>query len=1121
MKIQFNIFLFALCLTQFSNLAAQKIDYQDTVIASKHYLKGLEYEGQHDYENALIEYQKALRIFRSIYGNRHHDVVSVLTSMAFTYSNIGDLVISHRYLQEASDINLKLTSEYDKSMQFYYSTLSLIDLALFNYEESLNNSLKAVKTIEFNGQEDYTKLSEAYQNIGTAYSSLGNYFAASEYFKKAIDNRKKYFEDDHMSIGKLYGELGKCFLRLGDYEGSLFFNSLMIDSYEFVSPKPNLEIAEAYVDIAGTYREINEFKKALDYLNKAIKIFKSCIDENHIDFAYSYFEMGTIYYLMGKYDLAEKYLDKSISIHNVNMQEPITADITSPYINLGLLHQENMEYQLADEYFTKSLNLLIKHYGNDSPKLVSVYINLANNYIYLSEYNKALEYSYRAQEILLKHPGPEFALSYSSIGNILISLEEYEMAIDFFNAALKIKKNLKQRNKAGIHNNLGIIYRLTNDDRKAKNNFKQALEIYSRELSNNHPRTINCLNNLAYQYLKEENTKRALSYYNEAIQANLELASQYSVINSASFLMCYSPWLLLQSLLGKATCQELLQQEHLAYESLIKCDSVFLVSRQNMSKQDDKISFSEFSFDIYKRAIRLSYKFFKESTTKEEREYYFNQILKYSERMKSGVLRESINVKKTMKVAGIPDTLISIEQNLQKSISAINNNISLVKDSTSLLKYYSKLFEKNRKLDELISLFETKYPKYYNLKYNNNEVGLKEIQNLLDNKTTIRSYILHDSLMYIINISKRHFNVQNYSLPSDILESIKLLKLNIFGNTPFYKTNYQKLAYHLFELLMPDYDSILNYTQDLIIVPDGALTCIPFEALLSANNRNKNKDFSSLSYLINDFNISYQYSINLIYKQLLNEKANLSPDTTLMHWVAFAPIFDRILSKEVNSAQNRFRTILKNLHNDTLMLSGRFLDEPGVPALPETETEIITIYNMHKSKGLSANIYTRNDANEYIIKTKELNNYRRIHLATHGFVNSEVPELSGLLFYPQFQMDEDGIVYTNEIFSLNLNASLLVLSACETGLGMLQKGEGLIGLSRAFLYAGAENLVVSLWQVSDNSTSELMIEFYDSLLETNEQSNYAESLRDAKLILINSEKYSHPKYWSPFILVGR
>jgi CHAT domain-containing protein len=144
-----------------------------------------------------------------------------------------------------------------------------------------------------------------------------------------------------------------------------------------------------------------------------------------------------------------------------------------------------------------------------------------------------------------------------------------------------------------------------------------------------------------------------------------------------------------------------------------------------------------------------------------------------------------------------------------------------------------------------------------------------------------------------------------------------------------------------------------------------------------------------------------------------------------------------------------------------------------------------------------------------------------LHFATHGTVDEINPELSKIfLAQSQHETQEDGCLFAGEIYNLSLNADLVTLSACETGLGKQMKGEGIIGLSRAFLYAGAKNLIVSLWSVADESTANFMIDFYEKTAQNNAQKGFSESLQTAKKNMIQHEKYSAPYYWAAFILIG-
>ena len=167
----------------------------------------------------------------------------------------------------------------------------------------------------------------------------------------------------------------------------------------------------------------------------------------------------------------------------------------------------------------------------------------------------------------------------------------------------------------------------------------------------------------------------------------------------------------------------------------------------------------------------------------------------------------------------------------------------------------------------------------------------------------------------------------------------------------------------------------------------------------------------------------------------------------------------------------------------------------------------------------SSDLYLRNRATEEGLKRiPELNNFNYIHFATHGLIDENKPDLSSLVLTSGKNSVEDGFLQAAEVFNMKLNADLVVLSACQTGLGKLVRGEGMVGLTRAFMYAGTPSVVVSLWSVSDMSTAALMGEFYKNLIKN--RLSKTDALRKAQLTLIGDEKYAHPFYWAPFVLIG-
>jgi CHAT domain-containing protein len=280
--------------------------------------------------------------------------------------------------------------------------------------------------------------------------------------------------------------------------------------------------------------------------------------------------------------------------------------------------------------------------------------------------------------------------------------------------------------------------------------------------------------------------------------------------------------------------------------------------------------------------------------------------------------------------------------------------------------------------------------------------------------------------------------------------------------------------------------------KGLVVVPDGGLSSLPFEALLKRDG-SPEAGLRELPCVLLDHAVSYAYSATVLL-QGLGRKAQSAPDEL----VAFAP----------------FVAPGKPSRSDT----------PS--PLPASRKEVTDVRRLLAGRqGLfggwlsgRTRVYLGDEATESRFKSSGLERYRYVHLATHGVVDEEHPGLSRLLFAPESGSGEDGVLHLGEVYNLSLDADLVVLSACDTGRGRVARGEGIIGFTRAFLYAGAQSLVVSLWPVSDAAASELVVDFYRELLAGRPR---AEALRQAKLrTMARNPEYAKPYYWSSLVLVG-
>jgi CHAT domain-containing protein len=310
----------------------------------------------------------------------------------------------------------------------------------------------------------------------------------------------------------------------------------------------------------------------------------------------------------------------------------------------------------------------------------------------------------------------------------------------------------------------------------------------------------------------------------------------------------------------------------------------------------------------------------------------------------------------------------------------------------------------------------------------------------------------------------------------------------------------------------------------LMIVADGALNYVPFEVLLKSPDTG---DFSTLGYLVKSNEIIYAPSASVV--GAIKQQRTKSTGRSMLI------IADPVFNSNDARAQKATAKPASDAEVRGLGIQGALTDFTGsaAPATPSatmeglplarlngTRIEAEEISKLAKASGGQADVWLDLEANEDSLGTRDISKYRVIHIATHGLLNAERPQFTGVVLSLVGNKTHDGFVRTDEVFNLRLGQPLVMLSACETGLGKEKRGEGVMGLTRAFMYAGAPTVGVSLWSVADRSTADLMTDFYRRLLSTTEGATSSSALRGAQLAMISGKKYSAPFYWAPFVLVG-
>ena len=312
-----------------------------------------------------------------------------------------------------------------------------------------------------------------------------------------------------------------------------------------------------------------------------------------------------------------------------------------------------------------------------------------------------------------------------------------------------------------------------------------------------------------------------------------------------------------------------------------------------------------------------------------------------------------------------------------------------------------------------------------------------------------------------------------------------------------------------------------------VVATDGALSYVPFEALVTAA---EGADYSALPYLIKTNEIVYAPSASVVAAIRKNAKAGEQQTGSVL--LVADPVFDpqdprtRARQQQQSPAQAAAAPdagrglMLKSAVDD--VTGGSAKQDAGfkLARLAGTRAEAEQVAASARAAGIKAELWLDLEASEENAAGRDLTSYRIIHFATHGLLNTERPQFTGLVLSLVGNRERDGFLRTDEVFNLRLGRPLVVLSACETGLGRERRGEGVVGLTRAFMYAGALSVGVTLWPVADRATAELMADFYKRLLAKDKPASAPAAMRDARLQMIAGKKNAAPFYWAPFVLAG-
>jgi CHAT domain-containing protein len=529
--------------------------------------------------------------------------------------------------------------------------------------------------------------------------------------------------------------------------------------------------------------------------------------------------------------------------------------------------------------------------------------------------------------------------------------------------------------------------------------------------------------------------------------------------------------------------------------SLQDCNTSLIALNRYEQEQifeSDLLNISNRMSYLYYKSIEAALRLFRATND----EQFLSVALNYSEMEKVGVLLRQFQKENAGKQAQVPDSVLQTVINLQKEILNMEYAIyNMISQNNSNQVFIDSL--KQNLLTTINTFYkhektvENNFPKYKDLKYRPIASDMAFVQDI-SQENNVLEYVVSDEKIYVFFVKKGKVSIHHFYFDEQFISEVKEYYTLISGGRELElsQESFNRFTYlsnTLYSKLIKPFESQLE-GKSLLIIPDGILSTIPFESLIKHTNGIKMLDYSTLPYLVGEYDIFYSYSLTLLSKQM--KEATIKQKDIL----AVAPGY------HLQSGTDSSVFTISDLRDSLGVLKG-------------ARKEVSEL-----QKKLKSAVYMDNDATEQVFKDIA-GNYNILHLAMHTIVNNENPMYSKLVFTPNADKKEDGMLNTYEVAFINIPAEMVVLSACNTANGKVNNGEGIVGLSRGFLKAGSKSLLATLWSVSDNTSYRLIDKFYKNILQKKTKSA---ALSDAKREYLKENKGigSHPFFWAGYILIG-
>jgi len=1088
-----------------AELTGQAVGQQHQDFAARLNILAMLYTSMGDYAAAKRLYKQAMDIYSVALGEQHPDFAASLSNMAMLYKSMGDYAAAEPFCKQAMEIRRTALGEQHPDFATSLNNLALLYESRGEYAAAEPLLKQAMEIYCAALGEQHPLFAQSLNNLALLYDSMGEYAAAEPLYKQALEIYRAALGEQHPDFALTLDNLAMLYKSMGDYAAAEPLCKQATEIYRAALGEQHPDFALSLNNLAELYTSMGEYAAAEPLLKKALEIRRTVLGEQHPSFALSLNNLAGLYNSIGNYAAAEPLLKRAMEIYRdvLGEQHPSFALSLN---NLAGLYNSMVQYAAAEPLYKQAIEVYRATLGEQHPDFAMSLNNLAWVY-YSTGQNAAAEPLYKqAMEIYVSTLGeqhPDFALSLNNLASVYYSMSNYAATEPLYKQAMEIRRAAlgeEHPDFATSLNNLAVLYDSMGDYAAAEPLYKQAMEIRRAVLGEEHPDFAMSLSNVSSLLAatgREADGKRMLE---EALGVDERMIAQMFSISSEKQRSAY-----LKTVRARLERFLSLVNQHLPNSPEAVWSALSLVLRRKaieaeaLATQRDAVLGGEYP----EAATKL-----KEITTLRA------QI---AQKTLAGPLKEGLRVHEqllaqwnTRKERLEAEVARQVpEMNLEQKLRSIDHQVvAMTMPAGATLIEFVCFDAFNFKAVPARGERRWKPARYLGFVMPAGEPHAVEMIDLGEAEPIDRMIAAFRSS--ITNEAEDCGNRGLGRLPSSEWQAASVhigveLRRAIF--TPLLKA--------------------IDNRRRLLISPDGDLARLPFEVLPTDDGRR----------LIDEYQISYLGAGRDVAR--FEFKSNRKPARSL---VAADPDFDfggKAIANVAAAGSGR-------PNRDAMEMFER---------LPGTRLEGENIAAM-----LDAELWTESEALDG--QLKQCQSPRILHLATHGFFlgdqkrdsnegglgfgvmslgESGMERLTGARFENPLlrsglalagvntwlesgelmEEAEDGLLTAEDVSGLDLlDTELVVLSACDTGLGEVHVGEGVFGLRRAFVLAGAKTLVMSLWKVPDEQTRELMEDFYRRILGANGKppQSRAFALREAQLAM--KAKHPEPLYWGAFICQG-